>query len=264
MAMILSVSGMKMASVVRHVAFVTALVLLPLHSSSCAHTPGTTNDSDTRGPSTSSGISAANAGSYSVGSYLDSRASGIITSPRVMFIGDSLLGGLYASKESATWSAHVISTLKSEVGDIEVVPAPRKDLPPGTPTSTSSFDLSRIPDDLGLAVVELGTNDSGGTVSLGLFAKQYSLILDRIRSTSPNSYILCLSPWPPSSPYTTIIVSACTTRPRTSYVDISKFFDAPGMRGPAGQTTPFGLSDDFHPNDAGHRAIADSVNQALW
>lgn len=258
----LVLSGMKMASV-RHVAFVTALILLLLPSSSCAHTPGATNDSDTRSPSTSSSISAASAGRYSAGSYLDSRASGVIASPRVMFIGDSLLGGLYASQESATWSAHVISTLESELG-IETVQAPRKDLPPGTPTSTSSFDLSRIPGDLGLAVVELGTNDAGDSVPLDIFAKQYSLILDRIRSTSPNSYLLCLSPWQPSADYTTIIVSACTERPRTSYVDISKFFDAPGMRGPAGQTTPFGISDDFHPNDAGHRAIADTVNQALW
>jgi lysophospholipase L1-like esterase len=150
------------------------------------------------------------------------------------------------------------------MGGIEEVQAPRKDLPPGTPTSTSSFDVSRIPDDLGLAVVELGTNDAGDDVSPEIFAKQYSLILDRIRTTSPNSYLVCLSPWQPAAAYTTIIVSACTTRPRASYVDISRFFDAPGMRGPAGQTTPFGISDDFHPNDAGHRAIADAVLQALW
>lgn len=248
---------------IRRLELLVGVILLIVLSSSCARSPGATNAIDTETPTASAHIPAANAGTYTAGSYLKLRASGVITSPRVMFIGDSLLGGFYASDESDAWSAHVLAELTPEVGDVEVLPAPRKDLPRGTPTSTSSFDISGVPTDLGLAVVELGTNDAGMNVPIAVFAKQYAAILDQIRTTSPDSYILCLSPWPPSSAYTTIIVSACTERARTTYVDISKFFDEPGMRGPAGVATPNGLSDDFHPNDAGHRAIANAVIQAL-
>lgn len=259
----LVVARAKMASI-RHVALTTALILVSCLSACAAPSPGATDHDDAQRSSAVSPVPAASAQSYTKGSYLEYRHSGAITSPRIMFIGDSLLGGFYASAESASWSAHVIDTLRPEVGDVDVLPAPRKDLPPGTPTSTSSFNVARIPADLGLAVVELGTNDAGADVPVDVFAKQYSAILDQIRNTSPNSYVLCLSPWPPSTAYTTIIVSECTERPRTSYVDISKFYNARGMRGPAGIETPNGTSDNFHPNDAGHRAIADAVLQALW
>jgi acyl-CoA thioesterase-1 len=241
----------------RSVGIASALILLLVPSASCAGPRVASDDSgaQTRAATTSD--------LSSEGSYRDARANGVLSSPRVMFIGDSLLGGLYASQESKTWSVLVVSSLESETGIIDVVPAPRKDLPRGTPTTTSSFDLSQMPRDLGLAVVELGTNDAGQDVDLDLFVKQYSLILDQIRSTSPNSYLVCLSTWRPSAAYDAAIEAACTTRPRASYADIGVLFDASGTRGPSGRDTPFGISDDFHPNDAGHRAIADTVLKSL-
>jgi acyl-CoA thioesterase-1 len=243
---------------IRHLVPIISVISLVLSSSSCGSPPNTRAASDTPSPPASTGLV-----TTSEESYLQARADGVVSSSRVMFIGDSLLFGLFASEKADTWSSLVESRLQTETSGAELLPAPRKNLPPGTRTSTSSFDLSRIPGDLGLAVVELGTNDVSENVDLDVFATQYSAILDRIRETSPDSYLVCLSTWRPVPSYNTIISAACTSRVRASYVDIGRFYNEPSTRGPAGQSTPFGVSDDFHPNDTGHRAIADSIIEAL-
>jgi hypothetical protein len=47
------------------------------------------------------------------------------------------------------------------------------------------------------------------------------------------------------------------------YVSLESLSDTPGLSGPAGLPTFLGFSDAFHPNDAGHAAIATSVEDAI-
>ena len=43
----------------------------------------------------------------------------------------------------------------------------------------------------------------------------------------------------------------------------TSIYGAGDTRGPAGEDTYLGEADDFHPNDAGHRAIADTLLAAV-
>jgi lysophospholipase L1-like esterase len=45
--------------------------------------------------------------------------------------------------------------------------------------------------------------------------------------------------------------------------DISPLYTQPGTRGPAGRPTFLGPGDDFHPNSAGHAAIAEAIDARL-
>ena len=120
-----------------------------------------------------------------------------------------------------------------------------------------------------LAVIELGTNDcSGGTTvptDLATFESDYHLILDTIRFMKPNAAIVMLGIWrerPASGPYDAVIARLASEY-GAQFVSLETVSDDPAMYGPDGVTTFNGTSDSFHPNDAGHAAIAAAVETAI-
>ncbi|HEY7342838.1 MAG TPA: SGNH/GDSL hydrolase family protein [Ktedonobacterales bacterium] len=117
------------------------------------------------------------------------------------------------------------------------------------------------------AVIELGTNDvfaSGET--LVQFRTAYDYILTRVRHDAPQAKIVCLGTWRTPAQggrFDAIIRSDCASLVGGSYVALSHFYLNAHYRGPAGIVTAFGTSDDFHPNNAGHQAIATALLAAL-
>lgn len=175
-----------------------------------------------------------------------------------VFLGDSLTYGLFASSEEAGYRPQVINALST----VAPVNASRGGQSGNTVATVSAS--ANIPPDTGLVVLALGTNDVWNT-PVADFEAQYRALVEKARTSAPDAVLVCLSVW--ANPdgarnYNPPISSACE-RAGGEYVLISDLFDMEGMRGPSGVEAFGGVSDDFHPNDAGYAAIAQRVKEAL-
>ena len=114
--------------------------------------------------------------------------------------------------------------------------------------------------DTRLLVVEIGTNNAAHTHDPAAFDAQYRQIIGRLQAAAPGARLVCLSAWwqpGASQPYNAAIQRACASG---MYVNITTLYANPAYRGPAGRKTfLWQRTDDFHPNDAGHAAIALAV-----
>jgi hypothetical protein len=123
-----------------------------------------------------------------------------------------------------------------------------------------------------VVIIQVVTNDFVYGVSLGSFRASYETLLQRVGASSPRAQLVCLGAWDPpgsSNPlgltaadYDAAVRSSCGGK-RGSFVPLSSVFVQPGVRGPAGQATPFGTADTFHPNDMGQVLIAGDVLAGL-
>ncbi|WP_242864553.1 SGNH/GDSL hydrolase family protein [Microbacterium testaceum] len=172
----------------------------------------------------------------------------------MLITGDSLAAGFFASTAAQGFSALVTGALG-----------------PVTPTTVSRAHetlstvagVTEVPADLDLAVIELGTNDVGIPTPLADFEAQYADLVGRIRTSSPDAAVVCAGTWTvDGAAYDEIIAGVCTAN-AGRYVSLADLFATPEFHGPAGRDTFVGVGDDFHPNDAGHRAIADAVLAVL-
>lgn len=120
--------------------------------------------------------------------------------------------------------------------------------------------VRKMPTDVDLAVVELGTNDlykvnAPTPAQLAAFDTSYRRLISSIRTQSPAAKIVCLSVWHPLGqpgspvPYNTTIKRDCPG----AYVPVTDL----------GQSKSRIASDAFHPNDAGHQAISARVEHAI-
>lgn len=76
---------------------------------------------------------------------------------------------------------------------------------------------------------------------------------------------MCIGAWQNNDgakAYDSTIAGQCRSAGGT-FVPITDIFVDPTNRGSAGRSVFGGVSDDFHPNDRGHRSIADNVLAAL-
>lgn len=173
---------------------------------------------------------------------------------RVLITGDSLAAGFFASSEAQGFSALVTGAL----GRVTPTTVSR-----AHETLSTVAGVTDVPADLGLAVIELGTNDVGIPTPLADFEAQYAELVGRIRTSSPRAAIVCTGTWTvDGAEYDGIIAGVCTAN-AGRYVSLADLFATPEFHGPAGRDTFVGAGDDFHPNDAGHRAIADAVLAVL-
>lgn len=177
---------------------------------------------------------------------------------RVSFVGDSMDHGLFATKKSLGFHELMVEELRKG--------GPVVDESANTIGGTAGDALTTrdLPQAQQLSVVELGTNDAT-QVDHRQFRTQYARLLDRIRSASPDTALLCVGVWRPkkmADTFDTIIKDLCEVRGGV-FRSISDFAADEHLRGPAGVATFGGSSDAFHPNDRGHRMIADRLLGAI-
>jgi lysophospholipase L1-like esterase len=180
---------------------------------------------------------------------------------RVFFSGDSLTAGEFSTTEDTSFRRLVTARL-GQRGPVEEV---------GTYKSGHRLqDIASgfaIPQGAGLAIVELGTNDLAANTDNALFTRQYKEYLNRVVAASPDAKLLCLGVWAPAAASRTTALDAAITAGCQAhggqFVSLKELFDAPNNRGPAGAPVWLGTRDTFHPNDAGHAAIADAVLQRI-
>jgi lysophospholipase L1-like esterase len=193
----------------------------------------------------------------------------------VLVVGDSLSVGEHASDLDRGYTACLTRALRGRPSDpptvgIEAISGAR----------LREFVERPLPPARRLVVVEIGTNDWLGYVPRGRwrptppeqFGADYARLLDRV--TAGGAALVCLGIWGPAdaraeadgraeggtelAAYDDAISDACQRR-GGAFVALSPVYETPGSRGPAGRRTPWGISDTTHPNDEGHRMIADLV-----
>lgn len=182
------------------------------------------------------------------------RSLGVSDPVELMVAGDSLSGGYYASDREHGFVAAVTRTL----GSAKVYVAER-----AHQTLSRVSDIAEVPAGVDIAIIELGTNDVGIPTPDAEFAASYEALVKRVIAASPDVKLVCLGTWTGWGwTQDQTIRSACEAVGGT-YVHLRDLFDIETLRGPAGRDTFLGDSDDFHPNDAGHAAIASRITAAL-
>lgn len=174
------------------------------------------------------------------------------------FVGDSLTLGLYASSQDQAYPQLVAAALhaRTVVQAVSGVAA------------TSIDDQASPPTGVDMVVVELGTNDFDQPI--GSFERHYRALIDRMRAAAPKARFVCLGVWRGSTDRSTrtgltpvafdlAILHACPG----SFLSLTAMYMDPELHGPVGRSTWQGPADWFHPNDAGHRRLADTLIQLL-
>jgi acyl-CoA thioesterase-1 len=111
-----------------------------------------------------------------------------------------------------------------------------------------------------LVTIELGTNDAGFNTPLDTFAAQYEAIVGGV--SSPQTRVLCIGSWLPSTAIDAIIMQTCE-RHGATFVTLNGFYAVNDFHGIDGGSSYLGRTDWFHPDDQGHAAIAAAVLSGL-
>jgi lysophospholipase L1-like esterase len=170
-----------------------------------------------------------------------------------VFIGDSLTRGLFASTEAASFRALVTEAVPS-TGAVLISSNGRSD----------GVDIVGVASTTGdIYVIGLGTNDASGAPT-GVIASPEAVagnlraIVRAARTANPACRIVFLTVWqfPRRRAAYDAKIAALSAAVGRHVVDLGSVKDDPASAGPAGLMTAYGRSDAWHPNDAGHAAIA--------
>jgi acyl-CoA thioesterase-1 len=179
---------------------------------------------------------------------------------KVLFSGDSITHGYFASDRAHTWPALVAAGLGT-ASQVSVTN-------PAVPGYTVTQGLTEtVPSGVDLAFVMYGNNDIRVS-DLATFRSDYAKLLGNIKAKNPQAHIVCVSPWlaPAFSPRGTSTAEfsaaaqlACTAA-HGRFVDVSRKFSQTLNAEPGARSLEGGLvTDTTHPGDTGHKVIADEV-----
>lgn len=181
---------------------------------------------------------------------------------RLTVIGDSISAGYYASSSDLAFPALVVRQMRVSGEQVAPTVISRAG---ATTTDAEHWDTGVGSD---IVIVELGTNDWGNAVPVDQFTSRYDDLLTRIRVGSPRARLVCLGNWADkaelnglgltSQRYDLVVAQECASH-GGGYVDLVEAYDTGKNHGPAGRPSFLGSADWFHPNDAGHAAIAGVV-----
>ncbi|HEV8190264.1 MAG TPA: SGNH/GDSL hydrolase family protein [Ktedonobacterales bacterium] len=191
-------------------------------------------------------------------------ASVVPQSPYIVyFVGDSITEGFTATSWKDTYRFQVGAYLRQKRGFNVVETGVWHG---GWRASDALKALAVAPPaaDTRLVVLEIGTNDSIHTHSPATFQAEYIELVAQLHAAAPRAALLCLSVWGSAAiaqSYNDFIRPACSGG---RYVDITSLYANPANREPGGKPTFLGQpTDTFHPNNAGHAAIASAVAASM-
>ncbi len=177
---------------------------------------------------------------------------------RLVVVGDSLAFGRFADTQDDAFPQRVAAARHARP---EVLAAPG--------VTTAQLAAQAAPRGGDVVVVEAGTNDFLFQTPRRRFQDDYRALVGKVKAASPGARLVCLTTWvPKDTPPAKIPASFYDATIRRecdggAVADVSPILTQPDMRGPAGRPTYLGPGDAFHPNSAGHAAIARLIESAL-
>ncbi len=167
-------------------------------------------------------------------------------------LGDSISAGRFATAQDATFPSLVADKLGMT---LELVARS------GAKAAWALPQLGAIQAaHPALVTIELGTNDAGFNTPVDRFSVQYEAIVSAV--SSPQTRVLCVGSWLPSTAIDAIIAQACE-RHGGIFVSLTGFYAVNDFHAVDGGSSFLGRTDWFHPGDQGHAAIAAAVLSAL-
>jgi acyl-CoA thioesterase-1 len=180
---------------------------------------------------------------------------------QLVVVGDSLAFGRFADTPQEAFPQRVAAAIHAR---LELLAAPG--------ITTAQIAAQPAPAHGAVVVVEAGTNDFLLQTPRRRFARDYRALLAKVTAASPAAKLVCLTVWMPKAiaaqqpakipvaSYDATIRRACTSG---TVLSLAPLAERSALRGPAGRPTAFGTGDDFHPNSAGHAAIARLIEARL-
>jgi lysophospholipase L1-like esterase len=185
---------------------------------------------------------------------------------QIGFVGASVTRGWYVSAAADAFPQRTSELLAQRGQDVRWTVVAR----PGATVDVA--DGWQPPRGENVVVVHIVSNDFLYGTPLAGYRAGYRALLAHVRRASPRARLVCLGDWGrvgavdragiAASGYDRVVSAACA-RDGGTYVPLNQIYDVPGARGPAAGSSPFGVTDDFHPNDLGQLLIAEAVLQGL-
>ena len=115
-----------------------------------------------------------------------------------------------------------------------------------------------------VVIVELGTNDE--EIADPIFNGAYQALMARVRYDEPGARLVCLGLWRETTPANTareVFMQGQCQEQQGIWISLLTLFAVESYHGAAGRQTWAGAADWFHPDDAGHMAIAQAILQTI-
>jgi lysophospholipase L1-like esterase len=177
----------------------------------------------------------------------------------VLYLGDSLTAGLYSTTEATSWRKLTDTFLATQGISAGTFMG-------GTGGTTAGFQnilgtLTAQAADL--CFIELGTNDAGQGVSAATFETNLRAIADAVYDGNNSCIFVFMTTWNAGTPGTTLdaVIREVAADYGDHVVDLAPIYQAPETYRPDNSPTwvsPY-VSDGWHPNDTGHKAMANAV-----
>lgn len=188
--------------------------------------------------------------------YYKKNRGTIVYSP----VGDSLTHGYYASTESKQFTNVLAHIIEKQMGYKVTVNNNSKY------GGTLENGLNAIPQiqqqKPDFLTIEFGTNDSNDEnhVPIPTFKSRLNQLIDGIyKNRSPKPKIVLVTTWQYNAPTYDNAIESVGKKRNIPVADISALRKNQSNIGPAGNISFRGTTDNFHPNDIGHAAIADTI-----
>lgn len=197
--------------------------------------------------------------SYSFGESNAVQPPTPLEAPTILFYGGSMTAGASAATPKEAYTALIV-----KAASVAGPSTPTVTAQPGVQTFSFLVAHPRPPVNADLTIVELGTNDVGKTEPAA-FRESYGTLLDTIKGPNAGGFLVCVGTWANpenAKPYDVAIYDECT-RHGGSYVRLSSVYTEAVNRGPDTTVANRQSADNFLPNTAGHRKIAERVASVL-
>lgn len=165
-------------------------------------------------------------------------------------VGDSLTAGWMADSEATTYREQVRAAEYSGALELAYVATP------GATSATMQAQAAEVIAGAEVVLIATGTNDTSAQPDLSVLNAEYPALLAAVPD---DKTLFCLGPWLRDTASNAAMKTMCETAGGT-FISLA---DLSNLRGPAGAEAFPQVRDNFHPNQAGHDAIASRVIAAI-